>query len=282
MLRNCRNFAQIFKILTMVTNGNLHPVSDKHSVKEAVISFSVTPKITDVSAVEELLADGQPFCGRYQKFEPVNIREIKVNAKTNQTEVNDIVEKGFKLAAFESGKVSDIVQCIPQASHSILTFNTLRYKGWEEYLKNSLLAARTISDVNQGLRLSNISVMFVDEFYFEDKSSYNPKDIFNLESGNIPVNILESDTTDFNLSNHKKSGEIDYMENISIQVFNDMEYERKVIRITGNIMSVIFPVSFKEALDSDDVRKYLDFGHDKNKEMLRSILSETALKMIGL
>jgi len=266
----------------MATNGNVHTVSDKHSVKEAVISFSVTPKIADVSSVEELLADGQPFGGRYQKFEPVNIREIKVNAKTNQTEVNDIVEKGFKLVAFESGKASDIVQCIPQPSHSILTFNTLRYNRWDDYLNNSLFAARAISDVCQSLILSNVSVMFVDEFYFEDKSGYKPKEIFNFEHNILPINILDSDLTDFNLSNHKKCDEIDYMENISIQVFNDIEYGRKVIRITGNIMSVISPVSFKEALESDDLRKYLDFGHDKNKEMLRSILSETALKMIGL
>lgn len=267
----------------MAIAGNLRTEFGDHSVKEAVISFSVSPKITDISPIERLLESGMAFHEQYHKFEPVNIREVKVNTQTDQTDIDKVIERGFKIISFEDGKTSNIIQGIPQPTHTILSFNTLKYKGWTDYMTRSLKGAEAIAEaVKATLMLSNIGVMFVDELYFEDKDAYRPEEIFNLKSRNLPSTIIESDMADLTLSTHKSSGDIDYMENISIQVFNDRESGRKVIRITGNIMSALAPAPFGEALQSDSLKRYLGFGHNKNKEMLRDILSENALKMIGL
>ena len=262
--------------------GNLQAVSKQHSVKEAVISFMLTPKLSDFSAYEELLKDGNPLSSRYQKIEPIFVNEIKVEANLQETKVNGKKDRGFKIVGFDEGKVSDIIQAIPQPVQTLLTFNTVNYKGWSDFLPNSLKSADIISNVDLGLKLEGIGVMFVDEFFFEEQSEYNPKEIFNLDSPNLPQSIFDSDRTDYNLSNHKLSGKIDYMENISMQVFNEDELGRKIIRITGNIMSYLQPIRFREVIKSTELIGYLDFAHDKNKEMLRSILSAEALKMIGL
>lgn len=262
--------------------ANLHTVSQQHSVKEAVISFILTPKLSNFSAYEELVEKGMPLHDRYQKFEPIFVKEIKVEANLQETKVDGINDRGFKILRFEDERVSDIIQAIPQPNQTLLTFNTVNYKGWSEFLPNSMESAKIIANVYSGSKLEGIGVMFIDEFFFEEQSKYNPKEIFNLDSPNLPQSIFDSDRTDYNLSNHKISEGFDYMENISMQLFDEDERGRKIIRITGNIMSYIQPLSFKEVINSSDLRQYLDFAHDKNKEMLRSILSTDALKMIGL
>lgn len=266
----------------MAQTGNLITASQQHSVKEAVITFSLTPKLSNLSDYENLLAEGAPLYGKYHKFEPVIVQEINVNPRLNQTEIKGSKDRGFKIIKFESGKTSDIIQAIPQPTQTLLTFNTVNYNGWSNYLKDSIDAAKAISGVDSKYLVESLGVMFVDEFYFQEHSTYKPTEIFNLNSSSLPKSIFESDFTDYNLSNHKKKSGFDYMENISVQVFNDTEIGRKVIRITGNIMSFVSPVSFSEALNSDDMLKYLNFAHDENKNMLRSILSYEALKMIGL
>lgn len=262
--------------------GNLHTVSQQHSVKEAVISFIITPKLNNFSAYEKLIEKGRPLCERYQKFEPIFVKEIKVEANLKETKVDGINDRGFKILGFEDGKVSDIIQAIPQPNQTLLTFNTVNYKGWRDFLPNSLKSARIIADTCSESKLEGIGVMFIDEFFFEEQCKYNPREIFNMDSPNLPQSIFDSDRTDYNLSNHKVSDGFDYMENISMQLFDEDELGRKIIRITGNIMSYIKPLCFKEVINSSDLCNYLDFAHDKNKEMLRSILSTDALKMIGL
>ncbi len=266
----------------MAQTGNLITASQQHSVKEAIITFSLTPKLLNLSDYEHLLAEGAPLYGKYHKFEPIVIQEINVKPRLNQTEIKGSRDRGFKIIKFASGKTSDIIQAIPQPTQTLLTFNTVNYNGWSNYLKDSLEAAKAISNVDLKCLVESLGVMFVDEFYFQEHSTYKPTEIFNLNSSSLPKSIFESDFTDYNLSNHKNKSGFDYMENISVQVFNDTDKGRKVIRITGNIMSFISPVLFSEALSSDDVLKYLNFGHDQNKSMLRSILSDKALKMIGL
>lgn len=256
--------------------------SSQHSVKEVVISFYLKPKLTNPMIYEKLLGDGEPLNGRYHKFEPIVVQETKVDDRMDRTKVEGVQERGFKFIGFEGGKTSDIIQAIPQINQTILTFNTVNYSNWSKYLESSLSDARAISSIDTNLLLEALGVMFVDEFYFQKHSAYNPTEIFNLNSPHLPKSVFDSDYTDYNLSNPKKADGIDYMENLSIQVFNDMDYGRKVIRITGNIMSFIAPVSFSESLKTEELLKYLDFGHEQNKSMLRSLLSENALKMIGL
>ena len=283
MSQNCSNFARNLELLyPMAQTGNLYTVSQQHSVKEAVITFALTPKLTNSSEYEHLLEEGASLYGRYHKFEPIVVQEINVDARLNQTEVKGIREHGFKLIRFDGGKTTNIIQAIPQPTQTLLTFNTVNYVRWSDYLQECMTDAKAISTINQNLLMASLGVMFVDEFYFKEHDKYNPEEIFNLNSSNLPKSIFDSDFTDYNLSNHKTNSGFDYIENLSIQVCNDMENGRKVVRITGNIMSFISPVMFADALNTADILTYLNFGHDQNKNMLKSILSSDALNMIGL
>lgn len=266
----------------MAQTGHLQTASEQHSVKEAVISFSLKPKLNNPLIYEKLLEEGAPLNGRYHKFEPIVVQDIKIDGRLNQTDIKGVTEKGFKFIGFEGGKTSEIIQAIPQLNQTILTFNTVNYINWSKYLKSSLSDAKAISSIDTNLLLESLGVMFVDEFYFQKHSTYIPTEIFDLNSPQLPKSVFDSDSTYYNLSNHKNADGFDYMENLSIQVFNDMEYERKVIRITGNIMSFISPVSFSHSLESEELLKYLNFGHEQNKSMLRGLLSKNALNMIGL
>lgn len=266
----------------MAQIGNLHTVASQHSVKEAVISFTLQPKIELTPDLKRLLEEGGAIPERFNKIEPIVIKGVSVNTGKDVTEINETRDKGFKLIRFSDGKVADIVQAIPQTANTLLTFNTIDYTNWSRYFDNTIADAKEVSKIIPDLDLQNLGVMFVDEFYFQEHSQYKPSEVFNLGTSTIPASIFDSDLTDFNLSNHKNSEEIDYMENLAIQVFNDKELGRKVIRITGNIMSFVSPIKFSEALKSEELFKYLNFGHEKNKEMLKSILCPNALTIIGL
>ena len=240
----------------MAQTGNLYTISEQHSVKEAVITFTLTPKITCPSDYESLLVEGASLYGRYHKFEPIVVHEIKnVESRLDKAEFKRVRKDGFKLLRFDAGKTTNIIQAIPQKNQTLLTFNSVNYSRWQNYLSECLKDAKAISLINRNLLVESLGVMFVDEFYFKEHNKYNPEEIFNLNSPNLPKSIFDSDLTDYNLSNYKVNSGFDYIENISIQVFNDMERQLKVVRITGNIMSFIAPVLFCESLESDDILK---------------------------
>lgn len=270
----------IEKIGFMAVTGKLHTVRDNHAIKEAVISFIVTPQIVNSTTYGSLLDEGQPLCGLYHKFEPVKLRELKVEAGLNSTMVDSIKDAGFKFIAFKGGKTANVIQGLTQPRQGLLTFNTIDYQGWTKFKEESLNAAMAIANFQPVYVLRAFGLMFIDEFYFEEDRSYNPKLLFNLESRNLPKGIEDSDFVDYNFNLRRHRENKNYFDNVSIKVFND--FEKKIIRITENVSFEINPIPLVEALNHSDIYQYLDYSHAENKNTLRDILNIEVSKIIGL
>ncbi|MBR6197075.1 MAG: TIGR04255 family protein [Bacteroidaceae bacterium] len=264
----------------MATRGNLHTFQDNHAIKEAVISFTVSPQIINPLSYVDLLSEGHPLCGKYHKFEPVKLKEMKIESGLNGQTVESIRDAGFKFIAFKDGKTSKIIQGLPQPRQALLTFNTVDYPGWTQFKEESLTAAKDVARFQQVYQVHAFSLMYIDEFYFDNGNEYNPKELFNLESRNLPRGIEDSDFVDYNFNLRRHHDGRNYFENVSVKVFN--EGQKKTIRITENLTFEIQAIPLVDVLEKSDIKNYLDFIHNENKKMLRDILSPQIIQMIQL
>lgn len=264
----------------MANIGTLHTMSEEHSIKEAVVSFILSPKIAEIGDYRNLVGENGALRNKFQKFESLNIQGVHVSQQLDQTNVCETKERGFKIVSFEDGITRDIIQALPQPQTTVLTYNTVKYVKWNEFKCRVLEAISVVSKINPNINLVGVGVMFIDEFYFDSDSAYQPTLLFNSESKNLPKNILDSDLVDYSLNTHSKKDDYDYIGNISIRVFN--QDKQKVIRITGNTMLLLSQQSFENSMCDPLMNSRLDFGHEENKSMLKDILSQETLKMIHL
>ena len=262
----------------MAVRGTLHTAHSEHAIKEAVISFTVSPQIVNPTKYIDLINEGQPLYGKYHKFEPLKLRELKVETGLDTNTIVSERDAGFKFIAFNEGKACSVIQGLSQPRFGIFTFNTINYKGWKSFKEDSLGAAEGIAKFQDIYTVNAFSLTYIDEFYFDNERDYKPNDLFNLESRNLPKGIEDSDFVDFNF-NLKRHQEYDYFENFSIRVFN--ECSKKTIRITNNLTFEISPILFTEILKSD-IEKYLDYIHKQNKKTLKDILNENVVELIKL
>lgn len=264
----------------MAVSGNLHTIQDNHAIKEAVLSFTITPQIVNPNNYGRLLNEGGPLYNRYHKFEPVKLREVKVETGLNTTTFDSIKDAGFKMIAFRNGCTSEVIQGLSQPRQSLLTFNTVNYEGWKKFSRESIDSAKIIAEFQPIYMVRAFSLMFIDEFYFENETDYRPNVLFNLDSRNLPKGIEDSDFVDYNFNLHRHYEKKDFLENVSIKVFNEMG--KKTIRITENITFIINPIPLVDILKGSDLRIYLDFIHDENKKTLKDILAPEISKIIKL
>lgn len=264
----------------MSTSGNIHTVSDNHSIKEAIISFIVSSNISNPRGYSKLLEKEGALYSLYHKFEPIKQVEVKISKNDFETKVQNIEDSGFKLVSFKEGKITDIIQGINQNRQGVFTFNTINYLGWEQYSSSVLNAAKAIANYNENFSVIAFSLLYIDEFFFKSAKDYNPKEIFNLRSSRLPKGIEDSEFVDFNLNLKKQKEEKKFVENLSVKVF-DIE-ERKIINITNNITFSISPTPFIDLLNNDDLKIFLNFVHEENKGVLRDILNNKIINSIGL
>ena len=111
----------------MATKGALHTFQDSHSVKETVMSFTVSPQIQDPHSYGKLLETGQSLAEIYHKFEPVKTVGIRMDINPINTQYKTITDSGFKLISFKDGKITDVIQGLNQPNSGVFTFNTLNY-----------------------------------------------------------------------------------------------------------------------------------------------------------
>ncbi len=262
----------------MAVKGNLHTIQDNHAIKEAVISFTVFPQIEEPLIYKDLL---ERDLSRYHKFEKVRLKELKVSANINETTVESIKDVGFKMISFKEGKASDVIQCLRQPPFGIFTFNTINYKDWRSFKSDRLSDAKSIANFQNRYSVKAFSLMYIDEFYFEDEKEYDPKVLFNLESRNLPKGIEDSDFVDFNFNLRRcRDDQRNYFENVSIKVFT--EEKKKTIRITENLTFEVESMKFTDILDSPYLNDSLDFCHNENKNTLKDILNSNVAKIINL
>ena len=264
----------------MVINEHIHPYKDKHSVKEAVISFYLQHCDVVPETFRKLLSEKGAVSNFYQKFETVT--EVSVDISLGwDTKVNRVQDAGFKFTGFKNGNTSKVVQCINQPIQTVFTFNELEYTSWEEYLPVSMETAKEIANLLSQNRLMAFNLLYIDEFYYDKGSSYSASDLFNLDSRTLPKGLADSPLVDYHLVLNKKVKDQSYTDSLNIKVLDaDM---RKTIRI---INSVTYPltkrIGWLSYLESGEIVDLLNYAHQSNKQLLNEILNKEIAKEIGV
>lgn len=264
----------------MAMNEHVHPYKDKHSVKEAVISFYLQHCDVTPESFRKLLSEEGAVRKFYQKFETVS--EVSVDISLGKdTKVSRVQDAGFKFTGFKEGKTSKVVQCINQPLQTVFTFNELEYTSWKEYLPVSMETSKQIARVLPQSRLVAFNLLYIDEFYYDRDSSYSASDLFNLDSRTLPEGLTDSPLVDYHLVLSKEIGGQKYTDSLNIKVLDaDL---RKTVRI---INSVTFPLvkrsDWLTYLESEELTDLLNYAHQANKQLLNDILNKEIVKEIGL
>ena len=214
----------------MANIGHLHTYKEAHSIKEAVISFTVTPQIQNPGEYQKLLADGKPLASIYQRFEPVKTVEVQMNMNALGPQYNVKHDSGFKMIGFKNGSATDVIQGLNQPNVGIFTFNTVNYIGWQNFYSQAIDSATRIVEFNPNYQVRSFNVLFIDEFYFVE-NAYQPDELFRRGSKNLPEGIFDSSVIDYNLVMQREKEKKYYQEEMSIKVFD--ETGKKTIRIIG-------------------------------------------------
>ena len=264
----------------MAMNEHIHPYKEKHSVKEAVISFYVQRIDVMPETFRKLLTEEGPISNFYQKFETV--KEVSVDITLGKdTKVSRLQDAGFKLTGFKEGRTSKVVQCVNQPMQTVFTFNELEYESWNNFLSVSMESARQIVSLLPENRLMAFNLLYIDEFYFDNGSSYSAIDLFNLDSRTLPKGLWDSPLVDYHLVLNKEVSNHGYTDSLNIKVLDaDM---RKTIRI---INSTTFPMAKRtgwlDYLGNEEVVALLNHAHQSNKQLLNDILNKDIAKEIGV
>ena len=264
----------------MVMNEHIHPYKEKHSVKEAVISFFVQRIDVVPEIFRKLLTEDGPISSFYHKFETV--KEVSVDISLGKdTKVNRSQNAGFKLTGFKEGNTSKVIQCINQPMQTVFTFNELEYESWNKFLSVTMDSARQIGSLLPESRLMAFNLLYIDEFYFDNGASYSAEDLFNLDSRTLPKGLLDSSLVDYHLVLNKDVNSHSYTDSLNIKVL-DADV-RKTIRI---INSMTYPLTMRtgwlDYLGNEEVVELLNHAHQSNKQSLNDILNKDIAKDIGV
>lgn len=262
----------------MAETGNIQSIKNGHSVKEAVIFFSVTPYISDTKSYKNLIVEGGGLFGKFQRFEPIKNISVSFNQKTEETSIEKSQDNGFKLLSYSDGELSFLVQGINQFDKGIFTFNTLKYESWNLFLNRVRETAKIIVDFHSDYLVRSFGLLYIDEFRAINPNEFNISQIFNLESDFVPRTLSSSNLLDYNLNLRKDDGDRQWAENLMVNIDNP----KKIISIYNNVSFAIIPVKFQDFVISEDLEEALNFAHCENKKLLKDLLNRKISKMIGL
>lgn len=264
----------------MKVKEHLFTISENHSIREAIISFFVRPSIANPQSYQELMRVDNFLSRHYQKFEPIKQVSIDLSLVPDM-QVRRSDNRGFKFISFAEGSTSDVIQGINEPQRTVFTFNTVNYSNWRTFKTNSVKAALSLADMGQRFQLFAYSLMYIDQFYYEDKTFYSPSEVFNQASTALPKDVFESPVLDYTLNTQKRFGEELVGENLTLKVFD--KDSRKLIQINNNVS---FPLrnsfDFFDFISKDAFLENLERAHQENKGILIDMLNGDVATTIGL
>jgi uncharacterized protein (TIGR04255 family) len=262
----------------MATSGNIQSIKDGHSVKEAVVFFSVTPSISAPESYKELIVNGGTLADKYQRYEPVKNITVKFVQQTAETKVEQSQDSGFKLLSFVDGELSSLIQGINQFDKAMFTFNTLKYTNWESFWNQVKECLAAVIAHHTGFLVNSFGLLYIDEFKAVNPKEFQLSQLFNLKSDFVPRTIASSNLLDYNLNFRKEDNDRQWAENLTVKIDNN----KNVITINNNVTFAIIPMGFRELAEGKDLEEILYFAHCENKNLLKDLLKADICKMIGL
>lgn len=282
------------------------PINDAHSIVELVffLNFSSNLRKEDILGIKEI------FNEKYKKFNkdtPVYKLEHKV--KFNEEDTASIDSKKTTFSGFELESLDERGELNWGLSLSENKFlvHCLNYSSWEVTLDEII---GYISDVleflkdNDTLLISNFGLKYLDRFvYSENIEESKLVSLFNRENIFLAKNILESgDVWHSNTGWFEDMPEDFIIENsYAFKCLNQLGVESKSNGKNNDIEEIIVSIDHgcflipKKVIENDSkygievkhismgyINKCFNFLHDKNKIVLKGLLSDSMSKRINL
>lgn len=266
-----------------MTETYLKPFSQKHSIREAVISIFLANPIIKPERFEDLIA-GE--LGTYfHLFENVNGLQIQIKPVANGFSPQSRTQSntGFKFLGFTKGKIGTVLQGINEMDRTFISYHNLVYTRWAEFLENYMKVLNILSKNQEDLFIKGISVHYIDEFTWVSGDDLDLNKIFNDSAKYMSKAFLDSsNTSNFIYTTEKKDGDCLLFDRLDIKVDNKIT---KNIAISHSILKQFDDFKSLSSLlyvDNEFFLNSLQSLHNYNKEILNDILNENVKTLINL
>ncbi|MEX0968510.1 MAG: TIGR04255 family protein [Bacteroidia bacterium] len=244
-------------------------------MKEAVISLFLKEPLPNPECFESLkpiLNFDQIEYLNFVSF-PFKFEKGTLSAKPPLT--ND--KLGFKLIAFKNGLIDHVLQGLNNPDHTILSFHTLMYKSWTDFLAAYKNKVSKAFDIINGNPIYAVSLHYIDEFMWKSKGAIPQQAIFKKSNKVLPDDFYNSINSEFLRTTETDQGKYD---RLHVKV-NSKELQPMLI-ISHNLTQILPEAEpIRGPLDKD-VLESLELAHTSNKETLRQILKLNVQNKIGL
>ena len=259
----------------------LKPVSDKHSVKEVVITLFLANPIIKPERFEALIKD--KFKDKFQKFEKVNQVQFQLKGKEGgsieSTPPSILENVGFKFQRFEEGKMVTALQGVNELLRNFISYHSLDYLDWDLFLPDFKIVLIEVANFHPELFVNAFSLHYIDEFVWDSDEEIEPKNIFNENSTLLPKEFFSCQLNNYQLTTVKKDKFV-YFDRLEIQV---EDRPKKFITISHNVIHNLNDnIALNNLVESTDLKDMLDHAHLLNKKTLVSILTNEVCDLIKI
>jgi len=260
----------------------LRLASEKHAIKEAVISLFFASPIVKPRRFETLLNDLKDDFNHFEVAQKIRIQMRGVVGETEvHTEAQPNEEIGFRLLQKEDGQTVRVLQGENESNRVALSFHNLRYNRWDDFLETFLRIAKAVAPLLQNMVVIGFSLNYVDEVEWIASGPLQLSRIFQRNPVYLPENFFLNPNTELVLTVEDNSSTFKHYDRLQI---SSVVNQRSIVTIGHNIIHALTNTQDLSTLleQEESIKAYLQTAHEHNKSVLASILQEEVQIKIGL
>jgi|SRR5690625_414219 len=259
----------------------IKPVSEKHSIKEVVISLFLSEPIEEPEKFRDLL--DTTYKDIFQKFTPVSSFQVQFKKDGNEqtTQFSQQDNAGFKFIANAiDGRAEKILQGINEPKRTFISYHTFNYDRWNTFLNEYQKTITALAEAYPGFCIIAFSLHYIDELQWIDKKEALNKNLI-LKKGTekIPGDFFKARKPVFSLVSEREKQESIYYERLEVRIDQST---LPVLAISHNVTENLSEKIRIDQLFNSQFKQKLDTMHSYNKEMLAEILTDEVQNLIGL
>jgi uncharacterized protein (TIGR04255 family) len=259
-----------------MNSSYLKPISNEHSIKEAVFCLFLNSSIPNPSRFKTLL---NSELREFQNFQPTSRYDFKMDLSTKGSNIKTIPDVGFEISHSENGDKIFVIRGQNEDIRNYFSFHILKYEEWKNFRNKILNYIKVLANFQPGLQIVAFSLLYIDEFDWEPES-LKLETVFNSNSRILPRDFLTSQNSNLSTTLQKESNSFEYQDRIDLNVST---INRKIVISNNLIKNLDKEIDLIEFTDENkSIIEQINFFHKFNKENLKDLLSEDVTKLIGL
>lgn len=269
----------------MSTKISFRPVSDAHSIKEAVISLFLGSSIKDPKSYGSL--QSTELKELFNTFEVINQITFKGQVKGKAIDKIDSIAHsqdlktiGFRFVNYDENKnIKLLLQGSNEENRTLISFHNLSYTSWTDFYGAFMKYIQVVLKY-QDLDITGFSLHYIDEFEIvtedpDERISF--EELFNSNSKFLPKAFFQSFPLRY--LHHSITAEA-FMERLEIRIINR---SNPFVAISHNASKKIDgKESGMSIVNSSMFNEILTKMHSNNKAALKEILTEEFSNKIKL